>query len=67
MQVLDGHGYYMMIAAGIESLYPGWGMSQRDLRRYWKVLLSTLSSHTKGFSIVNLCHILPDQQTVNES
>ena len=21
MQVLDGHGYYMMIAAGIESLY----------------------------------------------
>jgi len=28
---------------------PRRGMSQRDLRRYWKVLLSTLSSHTKGF------------------
>jgi len=25
MQVLDGHGYYMMIAAGIESLYPAGG------------------------------------------
>ena len=29
MQVLDGHGYYIMIAAGIESLYPPGDESER--------------------------------------
>ena len=66
MQVLDGHGYYEVIAASIGYVTPPGDESER-LEKILEGFAFPLSSHTKGFSIVNLCHILPDQQTVNES
>ena len=56
---LGGHGYYMMIAAGIESLYPP-GMSQERLEDIGRFLLSIVFH--KGFAF-STCATFTDQQT----